>query len=64
MYDFDKSWREATDIVAALQEKMRQIEEEQSDLDVKRELARWLARFDPLAAELGMLREEANRGGG
>lgn len=64
MYDFDKSWREATDLVAALQAKMRQIEEEQSDLDVKRELARWVARFEPLAAELAMLREEANRGGG
>ena len=64
MYDFDKSWREAAQLAGALQEKMRQIEEEQSDLDVKRELARWLARFEPLAAELETLREEANRGGG
>ena len=64
MYDHDKSWREAAEMAAALQEKVRKIEEEQSDLDVKRELARWLARFDPLAAQLGVLREEANRGGG
>jgi hypothetical protein len=64
MYDYDKAWREAADMAAALQVKMRQIEDEQSDLDVKRELARWLARFDPLAVQLGVLREEANRGGG
>jgi type VI protein secretion system component VasF len=64
MYDHDKSWREAAEMAAALQEKVRKIEEEQSDLDVKRELARWLARFDPLAVQLGVLREEANRGGG
>jgi type VI protein secretion system component VasF len=64
MYDFEKSWREAAALAASLQEKVRQIEEEQSDLDVKRELARWLSRFEALAAELGVLREEANRGGG
>ncbi len=64
MYDFEKSWREAAALAASLQEKVRQIEEEQSDLDVKRELARWLSRFEPLAAELAVLREESNRGGG
>lgn len=64
MVDFDKSWREAAALALSLRDKVRQIEDEQSDLDVKRELSRWLARFEPLQAELGALREEANRGGG
>jgi len=62
--DFDKSWREAIGLASSLREKVREIEDEQSDLDVKRDLARWLARFEALAAELDHLREEANRGGG
>ncbi len=64
MFDFDKSWREAVALAAALREKMSQIEEEQSDLDVKRDLVRWLGRFEALTAELAQLREDANRGGG
>ena len=64
MLDFDKSWREAIGLASSLREKVREIEDEQSDLDVKRDLARWLARFEALATELAHLREEANRGGG
>ncbi len=64
MLDFDKSWSEAIGLASSLREKVREIEDEQSDLDVKRDLARWLARFELLAGELAHLREEANRGGG
>ena len=49
---------------AALAEQVRQLEEEATNLDVKRDLARWLARYEALASELKALREEANRAGG
>ena len=39
-------------------------EDEQTALDVKRDLARWLERFEALTVELSEMREEANRGGG
>ncbi|MDB5650831.1 MAG: hypothetical protein JWL62_2351 [Hyphomicrobiales bacterium] len=64
MFDFDRSWREAIALIDQVKAKVRQIEEEQSTLDVKRDLARWLERIEMLSAELADMREEANRGGG
>ena len=64
MIDFDKSWEDALERATALIEQVRQLEEEATNLDVKRDLARWLARYEALAAELKALREEANRAGG
>jgi hypothetical protein len=64
MIDFDKSWQEALDQTLALADKVRQLQEEATNLDVKRDLTRWLARYEALAAELRALQEEANRGGG
>jgi hypothetical protein len=43
---------------------VRQLEDEATNLDVKRDLARWLSRYEALAAELRALQEEANRAGG
>jgi uncharacterized lipoprotein len=64
MFDFDRSWREAIALVDQVKLKVHQIEEEQSTLDVKRDLARWLERIEMLSVELAEMREEANRGGG
>ncbi|MDB5596986.1 MAG: hypothetical protein JWM36_3947 [Hyphomicrobiales bacterium] len=64
MFDFDRSWREAIALVDQVKAKVHQIEEEQSTLDVKRDLARWLERIEMLSIELAEMREEANRGGG
>ena len=64
MIDFDQSWEDALARAAALAEQVRQLEEEATNLDVKRDLARWLARYEALASELKALREEANRAGG
>jgi uncharacterized lipoprotein len=64
MFDFDRSWREAIALVDQVKLKVHQIEEEQSTLDVKRGLARWLERIEMLSVELAEMREEANRGGG
>jgi uncharacterized lipoprotein len=63
-FDFDRSWREAAALIEQVKAKVGQIEEEQSTLDVKRDLARWLERFESLSTELSEMREEANRGGG
>jgi hypothetical protein len=64
MIDFDKSWQEALERATALADKVRELEEEATNLDVKRDLTRWLARYEALAAELRALQEEANRAGG
>ena len=64
MFDFDRSWREAIALVDQVKLKVHQIEEEQSTLDVKRDLARWLERIEMLSVELAEMRQEANRGGG
>jgi hypothetical protein len=64
MMDFDKSWQEAVERAAALAAQVRQLEDEATNLDVKRDLARWLSRYEALAAELRALQEEANRAGG
>ena len=64
MIDFDKSWQEAVERASALAEQVRRLEDEATNLDVKRDLARWLARYEALAAELRALQEEANRAGG
>ncbi len=64
MLDYDKNWQDAVDRAKALAEHVRQLEDEATNLDVKRELTRWLARYEALAAELRALQEEANRAGG
>jgi hypothetical protein len=64
MLDFDKTWQDAVARATALAENVRQLEDEATNLDVKRDLSRWLARYEALAAELRALQEEANRAGG
>jgi hypothetical protein len=64
MIDFDKNWQEAVERAAALAAQVRQLQDEATNLDVKRDLSRWLARYEALAAELRALQEEANRAGG
>ncbi|MBX9739619.1 MAG: hypothetical protein K2X62_06100 [Beijerinckiaceae bacterium] len=64
MFDFDRSWREAAALIEQVKEKVAQIEDEQSTLDVKRDLARWLEKFEALSVKLAEMREDANRGGG
>ncbi len=64
MLDFDKNWQDAVARATALAEHVRQLEDEATNLDVKRDLTRWLARYETLAAELKALQEEANRAGG
>jgi len=64
MLDFDKTWQDAVARATALAENVRQLEDEATNLDVKRDLSRWLARYEVLAAELRALQEEANRAGG
>jgi len=64
MLDFDKTWQDAVARATALAGNVRQLEDEATNLDVKRDLSRWLARYEALAAELRALQEEANRAGG
>lgn len=64
MLDFDKTWQDAVARATALAENVRKLEDEATNLDVKRDLSRWLARYEALAAELRALQEEANRAGG
>lgn len=64
MFDYDKSWREAAALLDQVKAKISQIEEEQTTLDVKRDLAKWRERFESLSGELATLREETNRAGG
>jgi hypothetical protein len=64
MLDFDKTWQDAVARATALAENVRKLEAEATNLDVKRDLTRWLARYEALAAELKALQEEANRAGG